>query len=348
MPTKGHVSTSGHGIEPPVAHAPPPAAHAPPPAEHPIAAPTPKPPIPPPNGPGFVFPPEGHDAPAPGELFWGGGGRRDPLANERPTGRTPPPSSVFGNLQPHSGGPGQAGYPFFGSGLADVPGVKLTPAQKAMLARPPPALGTGPAVEPPGGHPEIRGPAGDFHGAPTRSFNPEEPLQPPVHNQFDTLRDEDGRDSVNNALRHASGPLQVGSSGFGASTGQLPIRTTDGFHTSVDPRGEHATFEVDPNINPDGTTHLYPGGASSSVAPRLPGETGNRPLHDFPNQQGAPPPVVPGLPHPFPLQQVQETNPTGRGSFYPDPDLAAAAAAGPGGADPGDAGAGGPGGAGTQ
>jgi hypothetical protein len=308
-----------------------------------------------------MFPPAGQPRPGPGELFGGAGGRGDPLRNAGSTGTTPPPSSVFGNLKPHSGGPGQPGYPFFGSNLGDVPGVNVGAGQRAALARPRPDLATEPAGEPAEGIRDLR-PA-DFHGAPTRHFNPDEPLQPPVHNQFDTLRDEAGQTSVNNSLRHATGPLQVGSSGIGASTGQLPIRTTDGFHTSVDPRGDHATFEVDPALNPDGTTHLYPGGASSSVAPRQPGEVGNRPLNDFPNQRGDPlPPGGPaprplpagpgvgeplppatGHPHPFPLRPVQETNPSGTGSFYPDPDMAAAVAGGPGGAGPPGAGPGGAG-----
>ena len=318
-------------------------------ATHPIAAPKPRPPIPPPHGPGFRYPPEGHPAPGPGELFSGAGGRRDPLRDSLPTGTTPPPSEVFGNLQPHSGGPGQAGYPFFGSNLGDVPGVEpRNAAIRDSLARPHPGLAAGPAVAPGGGHPEIRGPAGDFHGAPTRSFNPEEPLQPPVHNQFTSLKDEAGQSSVNNALRHASGPLQVGSSGQGASTGRLPIETTDGFHTSVDPRGDHATFEMHPDVNPDGTTHLYPDGTSSSVAPRRPGETGNRPLHDFPNQQGVLPtgslPVAPVHSReppisdqrhtfPLPMQPIEETNQSGTGSYFPNPHLVTAAGAG--GAGPG-------------
>ncbi|ETI20659.1 hypothetical protein G647_07001 [Cladophialophora carrionii CBS 160.54] len=297
--------------------------------EHSIAAPAPRrPPIPPPEGPGFRYPPEGYDPPGPGEIFHASGAsKRDESYTSMPTSRTPPPSSIYGNLKPHSGGAGKAGYPFFGSGYADVPGMpNLTEEKKlaAGIATPRPALATGPAVAPPGGHREIRGPAGDFHGAPTRHFNPEEHMLPPVYNRFKTLKDEGKQNIVNNSLRHATGPLRVGSSGIGASTGELPITTTDGFHTSRDPHGDHVTFAVDPAINTDGTTHLYHTGSSSSVGP--PGPDGDRPVHEFFNDEDFPLPPVVGLPHPFPLRLVEDATPTAGVPYYPDPDKAAAAA----------------------
>ncbi|EXJ70434.1 uncharacterized protein A1O5_06502 [Cladophialophora psammophila CBS 110553] len=294
-----------------------------------------RPPIPPPQGPGYKYPPAGSKIPAKGELFYGAAGNKHG-AKEPSTATDPLPSSTFGNLGGHSGGPNQSGYPFYGARVEDTDGVDISDKYRKQLtgsAPPPPALATGPPAEP--GQPEIKGPATDFYGANTRFPARDEngnadTMQPPVFNQFKAMKDEEGQNQVNEALRKASGPLETGSSGIGASHGQLPITTTDGFHISEDPRGEHATFDVDPSVNPDGTTHLYPNGSSSSLQPRQPGHVGNLPLNDVPNKMGhGPPEIIPGETHPLDgLKPVQETNPTGVGSFYPDPNLAAAAAAG--------------------
>ncbi|KAK4939972.1 hypothetical protein LTR10_019824 [Elasticomyces elasticus] len=272
----------------------------------------PKPPIPPSKVNKRNWPPEGHPAPGPGQLFHGQAEGDDP--NLTATGTTPPPSSVYGNLQPHSGGPGQPGYPFFGATHAD--GDK-----SGLFTQDAPGLATGPAGNPPA---EVRGPVTDFYGSADRHGMG--PMQPPVFNKFATMRDPEKQQEVNSALNQTAGdgPLHMGSSGFGASHGGVPLTTHDGIHTSRADSLPHATIDLDSSFSADGRTHLYKDGSSSTVAPQQPGETGNRTFNYVPGQVGY---AVHGPLGPN-QQPVQETNESGTGSFYPDPSQAAKAAGG--------------------